>query len=155
MCKATVWDFNSSQWHTWDTWVCVESAQNMNLNNFFALSHHYIKLHILVLGRALFLWKNSICFLFLQLLSSILPWNWWLFKNANLIFVWYGACFILFCSLSGWISNHVVGNPTTAQYSSEHPPSSCSSTEISMASLTTSNITIIIIATTSDPSSYF
>ena len=35
-----------------------------------------------------FLWKDSVYFLFLQPFSSILPWNWWLLKSANLIFVW-------------------------------------------------------------------
>ena len=76
--------------------------------------------------------------------------------TSYLLGIW--AYLVLFFSPNGWISNHVVGNPTTTQYSGQHPPSTYSSITISKMSITsptTSTITIIIIATNSDPSSYF
>ena len=75
--------------------------------------HHYIKLQFLVLGGDFFLWKDYICFLFIQAFSSVLPWNWQWFKTANLIFVGFYGIFCTFlqpkwvdfqpCS---WKSNH-------------------------------------------------
>ena len=47
-------------------------------------------------------------------MDSILPWNWWVLKSANLIFFGCKGMFYTFCSLNGWISSHMVGNPTTA-----------------------------------------